>query len=99
MLVRVFEFRVKKGSERRVEAFMRRKPMALLRSIPSCRQAYFLRSREKKGVFLWVTVWTSPGALRRAMAGKAWKALVKEETVSIFAGKPKAGHWELVARK
>lgn len=99
MLVRVFEFRVKKGGERAVAAFMRRKPMALLRSIPSCRQAYFLRSREKRGVFLWVTVWTSPAALRRAMARKDWQALVKEETVSVFAGRPKAAHWELVARK
>ncbi len=99
MLVRVFEFRVKKGGERAVAAFMRRKPMTLLRSIPSCRQAYFLRSREKKGVFLWVTVWTSPAALRRAMARKDWPALVQEETVSIFAGKPKATHWEVVARK
>ena len=79
MLVRVFQFRVKKGRERATESFMLRKPMGLLRQLAGCRHAYFLRNREKKGEYMWVTVWTNDAARKRAMSRTDWQALVKEE--------------------
>ena len=99
MLVRMFGFRVRKGRERATESFMLRKAMGVLKRIGGCRQAYFLRSREKKGEYMWVTVWASEAALKKAMGRKDWQALVKEETAEFFVGKAKVRHYGVAARK
>lgn len=99
MLVRMFGFRVKKGRERAMVGFMRRQAMGLLKRIGGCRQAYFLRQHEKKDEYVWVTVWTSEAARKKAMARQDWQALVAEETARFFAGKPRVAHYEIVVVK
>ena len=98
MLVRLFHIRVKKGQDRAIRAFMRGKPIALLKKVPGCLCAYFTRG-QRKGEYAWVTVWTSAAALRRGMKRRDWKALVAEETDKLFADKPKVRHYEVLAAK
>jgi heme-degrading monooxygenase HmoA len=98
MLVRMFQFRAKKGTAAAVKAFMRKKPLRLLKRVRGCLRAYFTRS-EGKGEYVWVTVWTSERAIKRAMGRPDWKGLVAEETRRFFAGKPKVRHFEVLVRK
>ena len=97
MLVRVFEFRVKKGRELAVQTFMRGKPVRWLKKAPGCLRAYFTRGQQK-GDYIWVSVWTSAAAVKRAMARRDLKALVAEETERFFAGKPKVRHYQVLAK-
>ena len=99
MQVRVFRFRVPKKNERKMRAFMRGKPLRLLRRVPGCRAAYFLRGTRKQE-YLWITVWTSDAARRRAMARKDWKALVREEERGgFFAGRHEASHYQVLLKR
>ena len=98
MLVRMFQFRVKKGRDRALRVFMRRKALRLLKKVPGCLCAYFARGG-KKGEYVWVTVWTSEAAPERAMARRDWQALVAEETKRFFAGKPRVQHYEVLSAK
>ena len=98
MLVRVFQFRVKKGQDRAMRAFMRRKALGLLKKVPGCMCAYFVRG-ERKGEYVWVTVWTSDAARKRAVSRPDWIRLVWEETERFFVGKPKVQHYEVLAAK
>ena len=98
MLVRVFQFRVKKGQDRAMRAFMRRKALGLLKKVPGCMCAYFVRG-EAKGEYMWVTVWKSDAARKRAVSRPDWIRLVWEETERFFAGKPKVQHYEVLAAK
>jgi len=98
MLVRMFQFRVKKGRERALRVFMRRKALKLLKKVPGCLCAYFARG-ETKGEYVWMTVWTSGAARKRATGRRDWQALVAEETKRFFAGKPKVQHYDVLAAK
>ena len=98
MLVRMFQFRVKKRTEAAMRISMRRKGLGLLKKAPGCLCAYFARG-ERKGEYVWVTVWTSESALKRAMAQRDWQALVAEEMERFFAGKPRVQHYHVLAAK
>jgi hypothetical protein len=98
MLVRMFQFRVPKRKERAMRAFMRREASRMLRRIPSCRAAYFLKG-EKRGEYIWITVWTSDAARRRAMARKDWKDIVRREEKAGFLGRHAAKHFTVVLKK
>lgn len=103
MLVRMFRFRVPKNpnagkKEREMVRFMRRKALRLLRWIPACRAAYFLRA-DKRREYIWITVWTSDTARRRAMARKDWKEIVAQEEKAGFLGRHDAKHYQVVLRK
>lgn len=99
MLVRMFRFRAPEKKERGMVRFMRREALRLLRRIPACRAAYFLRG-DKKREYVWITIWVSDAARRRAMARKDWKEVVaREEKAGFFAGRPQAGHYKVVLTK
>ncbi|MGH9789054.1 MAG: antibiotic biosynthesis monooxygenase family protein [Candidatus Acidiferrales bacterium] len=98
MLVRMFQFRVKKGRERAMQVFMRRKALAFLKKVPGCLCAYFARA-DRGGEYMWLTVWTSAAARKRATERRDWQALVAEETKRFFAGKPKVQHYQVLAAK
>ncbi len=98
MLVRTFHFRVKKGQERAMRLFMRRKALKLLKKVPGCLCAYFARG-DRTGEYLWLTVWTSAAARKRATERSDWRALAAEETKRFFAGKPRIQHYEVLAAK
>lgn len=99
MILRAFTFRVAKKKERALVGFMRREALALLKRIPGCRAAYFTRSLERKGEYLWVTLWRSDGARRAAQRRKDWQAVVEKEESLFFAGRPQARHNQVLLRK
>lgn len=110
MILRAFTFRVHKREERRLVGFMRRpssrlarlgikSPLELLKSIPGCRAAYFTRSVERKGEYLWVTLWTSDAARRAAMRRRDWQEVVRQEKSQFFAGRPQARHYQVLLKK
>lgn len=110
MILRTFTFRVAKKKERTLVKFMRRpssrearlgikSPLQLLNSIPGCRAAYFTRSTERKGEYLWVTLWTSDAARRAAQRRKDWQAVVEKEETQFFAGRPQARHYRVLLSK
>ncbi|MFQ5927460.1 MAG: antibiotic biosynthesis monooxygenase family protein [Terriglobia bacterium] len=97
MMLRTFTFRVPKKRERAMRAFMKREARRLLRRVPGCRAAYFLRNQARRNEYTWVTVWTSDAARERAMQRRDWKALVKrEEQAGFFAGRPRRVHYDVV---
>ncbi|MCI0403160.1 MAG: antibiotic biosynthesis monooxygenase [Acidobacteria bacterium] len=98
MLVRMFQFRVKKGRGRAVQTFMRGRPLGWLKRVPGCLCAYFTRGK-RKDEYVWVTVWTSEGAVKKAMARRDLQALVAEETERFFAGKPEVTHYQVLVAK
>jgi hypothetical protein len=99
MLLRTFAFRVPKKKERAMAAFMRTRAMRLLRRLPACRAAYFLRNARRRGDYVWVTLWTSDAARARTMQREDWKKLVKEESARFFSGKPKITHYQVLAKR
>ncbi|MBI4466043.1 MAG: antibiotic biosynthesis monooxygenase [Acidobacteria bacterium] len=98
MVLRMFTFRANKGKERGLVGFMRRRALRLLRRIPACRAAYFLRNPERKGEYVWVTLWASEAGLRAARKRKDWKEIVREEESQFFAGKPQARHYQVLLK-
>ena len=81
-----------------MRAFMRQKALKLLKKVPGCLCAYFARG-DRKGEYLWLTVWTSAAARKRATERSGWRALVAEETKRFFAGKPRIQHYDVLAAK
>ena len=98
MLVRMFQFRVRKGREAATRTFMRRVALKVLKKVKGCLCAYFTRGAGK-GEYLWVTVWTNERALKKGIARRDWQALLSEETKSFFAGRPTVKHYPVLAAK
>lgn len=99
MTLRTFVFRVQKKKQRTLVKFMRRGALRLLRRIPACRAAYFMRSPERKGQYIWMTVWTSEAGRQAAMKRTDWKEIVQEEESQFFGGRPQARHYRVLLRK
>ena len=74
MLVRMFQFRVKKGRERAMRVFMRRKALKLLKKVPGCLCARRFRttSAVSKGNHRYLALYhlASP----EVCSSPAWKA-------------------------
>ena len=113
MVLRTFTFRVPKKKEGAMLGFMRRpstspfdlaqgelgvkEALALLKRIPACRTAYFLRPEGGKGEYTWVTLWTSKAARERMMRRKEWQNFLKKET-RLFAGNPRIRHYDVLLK-
>lgn len=99
MTLRVFVFQAQKKRQRGLVRFMRRRALTLLRRIPACRAAYFTRNPERRGEYMWVTVWTSNAGVRAAQRRRDWKQVVREEETQFFARKPRAQHYQVLLKK
>jgi heme-degrading monooxygenase HmoA len=99
MILRTFVFEAKAAKRRTVAAFMRRRALPLLKRIPACRAAFFTRNPVRRGEYMWVTVWSSPAALRRAQRRPDWKEVVRIEEGDYFAGRPRHRHFEVLFKK
>src|SRR3989338_7208725 len=107
MILRTFVFQASQSKRRTVAGFMRRRALRLLKRIPACRAAYFVRnpstslraSPGRRGEYMWVTVWSSPAALRAAQRRPDWKEVVRLEEGDYFAGRPHHRHYQVLFRK
>ena len=99
MILRTFVFRAKKSQRRTVAGFMRRRALRLLKRIPACRAAYFTRNPARRGEYMWVTVWSSPAALRAAQRRPDGKEVVRLEEGDYFAGRPRHRHYQVLFKK
>ena len=99
MILRIFRFRVRKKKQRAVLEFMRREPLRLLRRTPGLRAAYFSCAQGQRREYLWVTLWTSEAARKRATQRKDWRELDRWEEAEFFAGKPEISHYQVLLRK
>ena len=99
MILRTFVFEGKAGKRRTVADYMRRRALRLLKRIPACRAAFFVRDPARRGEYMWVTVWSSPTALRAAQRRKDWKEIVREEEGEYFAGRPRHRHYQVLLKK
>ncbi|MFQ5853619.1 MAG: hypothetical protein ACE5JU_23925 [Candidatus Binatia bacterium] len=113
MILQTIRFRVPKKRERAMVAFMRQEARRLLRRVPACRAAYFLgtastslgagparKGPKRAGEYMWVTLWTSEAARKRAMRRKDWREVARqEEEAGFFAGKPQARHYKVLLKK
>ncbi len=97
MLLRTLTFQVPKQKDRAMRAFMRREALALVRRIPTCRAAYFVRNQARKNEYMWVTVWPSAAALERARRRKDWKDVTGyEEKAGFFLSRPRHVHYDVL---
>ena len=99
MILRTFVFRAKRSKRRTVTNFMRRWALRLLKRIPACRAAFFTRNPNRQGEYMWVTVWSSPAALRAAQRRPDWKEVVRLEEGDYFAGRPRHRHYQVLFKK
>ena len=99
MILRMFVFEAEASKRRTVARFMRRRALRLLKRIPACRAAYFLREPGRKGEYTGVTVWSSPAGLRAAQRRPDWKEVVRVEEGEYFAGRPRHRHFQVLFKK
>src|SRR3990172_12394270 len=99
MLLRTFVLRASGSKRRTVAGFMRRRALRLLKRIPACRAAYFTRNPARRGEYSWVTVLSSPPALRAAQRRPDWKEVVRLEEGDYFAGRPRHRHYQVLFKK
>lgn len=80
-----------------MRAFMKREARRLLRRVPGCRAAYFLRNQARRNEYVWVTLWASDAARERAMQRKDWKDVARrEEKGGFFGRRPRRVHYDVV---
>jgi len=97
MLLRTLTFLVPKPKDRAMRAFMRWEALPLVRRIPACRAAYFVRNQARKNEYMWVTVWPSAAALARAMRRQDWQDVTAREVrAGFFARRPRHVHYDVV---
>lgn len=97
MMLRTFTYRVPKGKERVMLRFMNSEVRRMLRRIPGCRAVFFASRQGRKREYIWVSLWSSNSAFKKAGRHKDWKALgVKEHKMKFFAGRPGHAHYNLI---